>query len=27
MLLRADIILARRSLMSWLTDPLLSARM
>jgi membrane fusion protein len=27
MLLRADIILGRRSLMSWLIDPLLSARM
>jgi membrane fusion protein len=27
MLLKADIILERRSLMSWLTSPLLSVRM
>jgi membrane fusion protein len=27
MLLRADIILGHRTLMSWLLDPLLSARM
>ena len=27
MLLRADVILERRSLLSWLLDPLLSARM
>jgi membrane fusion protein len=27
MLLKADVILERRSLLSWLLDPLLSARM